>query len=161
HQVWSRMIAQSLTCTERLSPSDLILVENLDPDYLLFEQAAQLQQKGVGRRVLIPVQVSHDSDQANAVAVGIAELMAKVAQVQTPEIMPVRAPEPISLHVAMKIRDFLSKEQLRSMIVVTAGFRSKRSFLVYKAVAPGVKLSCVPVFGGAHRETWAKSWHGV
>src|SRR5262245_9817210 len=158
---WSRTIAQSLTCAEGLSPSDLILVENLNQDYLLFERAAELQQEGFGRRVLIPVQVTHDSDRANAVAVGIAELMASVAQVRTPEFMPVQAPEPISLNIAMRIRDFLAKEQLRSMIVVTAGFRSRRSLLIYKAVSPGVHVSCIPVFVRAHRDTWAKTWHGV
>ena len=75
--------------------------------------------------------------------------------------MPVRAPEPIRLNIAMMIRDFLAKEKLRSMIIVTAGFRSKRSLLIYEAVAPGVKVSCIPVFVRAHRDTWAISWHGV
>jgi len=41
-EFWSKRIGQSLVCTEQLSQSDLILVENVDQDYLLFERAAAL-----------------------------------------------------------------------------------------------------------------------
>jgi len=162
-EFWTKRIGQSLVCTEQLSQSDLILVENVDQDYLLFERAAALHKAGFGARVLIPVQISHESERANAVSIGIAELMVRVAQMQTPEIMPIRAPEPISLNVAYAIRDFLTKEHLRSVIVVTSGFRSKRSFLIYRAVlAPaGIKVSCTAIFVRAAPENWSKTWHGI
>src|SRR5262249_42861973 len=162
-EFWSMRIGQSLTCTEQLSHSDLILVDNLAPDYLLFERAAALHKAGFAARVLIPVQVSHESERWNAVAIGIAELMARVAQLQAPEIMPIRAMEPISLNAAYEIRDFLIKEDLRSVIVVTSGFRSKRSSLIYQTVlAPaGITVSCLPVFVGAAPENWSQTWHGI
>jgi hypothetical protein len=162
-EFWSMRIGQSLICAEQLGHSDLILVDNLAPDYLLFERAAALHKAGLAARVLIPVQVSHESERANAVSIGIAELMAQVAQLQAPEIMPIRVMEPISLNAAYEIRDFLTKEHLRTVIVVTPGFRSKRSSLIYQAVlAPaGITVSCLPVFAGAAPENWSQSWHGI
>ena len=97
---WSMSIGQSLTCTENIGRSDIILVENIDPDYLLFERAAALRNAGLASRVLVPVQVSHASERANSVSIGVAELMARVARVQAPEIMPILALEPISLNAA-------------------------------------------------------------
>jgi hypothetical protein len=163
HGFWSMRIVQSLVCPEEIRQSDIILVENFDPDYLLFERAAALQKAGFASRVLIPVQVSHESERANAMSKGITELMAREAQIQAPEIMPIRATEPISLNIAYKLRDFLTKEHLRLVIVVTSGFRSKRSSLIYRAVlAPaGITVWWIPVFIGATPENWTQSWHGI
>ncbi len=160
---WSMRIGQSLTCTEKIGRSDIMLVDNVDPDYLLFERAATLHKAGLASRVLIPVQVSHESERANSVSIGIAELMARVAQVQAPEIMPIRASEPISLNAAYQISDFLTREHLRAVIVITPGFRSKRSSLIYQAVLAraGITVYCVPVFVGAALEDWTHSWHGM
>jgi hypothetical protein len=162
-EFWTMRIGQSLICTEQMGYSDIILVESIDPDYLLFERAAILHKAGFASRVLIPVQVAHESERANAVSIGIAELMTRVAQMQAPEIMPIRAIEPISLNAAYKIRDFLTKEHLRTVIVVTPGFRSKRSSLIYQAVlAPaGITVYCIPVFVGAAPENWSQTWHGI
>jgi len=161
--VWGMSIGRSLTCTESIGRSDIILVDNVDPDYLLFERAATLRNAGLASRVLVPVQVSHESERANSVAIGIAELMARAAQVRAPEIMPIRASEPISLNAAYLIRDFLTREHLRIVIVVTPGFRSKRSSLIYQAVLAraGITVYCVPVFVGAALEDWTQSWHGI
>ena len=142
--------------------SDIILVDNVDPDYLLFERAATLRNAGLASRVLVPVQVSHESERANSVAIGIAELMARAAQVRAPEIMPIRASEPISLNAAYLIRDFLTREHLRIVIVVTPGFRSKRSSLIYHTVLPpaGITVHCLPVFDRTPAN-WTKTWHGI
>jgi hypothetical protein len=162
-ELWTLRIGQSLACREQLSQSDVILVDNIDPDYLLFERAETLYSEGFAPRVLVPVQVSHESERANAVSTGIAQLMARVAQVQTPEIVPIRAREPITLDAAYWLRGFLTKEHLRSVIVVTPGFRSRRSFLVYQSVLAraGITVSCVPVFIGAAPGNWSRSWHGI
>src|SRR5437867_2264591 len=104
----------------------------MEQEYLLFDRAATLRKAGFARRVLIPVQVSSTSTRANSVSLHIAELMAREAQVPAPEIIPIRAPEPISLNTAHAIREFLTKEHIRSVIVVASGFRSKRSSLIYE-----------------------------
>jgi hypothetical protein len=43
-------------CPEEIAPSDIILVENFEPDYLVFKRAAALQLAGVASRafVLVP-----------------------------------------------------------------------------------------------------------
>jgi hypothetical protein len=162
-EFWMLQIGQSLVCTEEISPSDVILVENFDPDYLVFERAAALYKAGFAARVLVPTQASRDPTRANLVAQGIAELMAHVAQLQQPTILPIRLLEPISLNAAYQIRDFLMQEHLRSVIVVTPGFRSKRSSLVYRAVLEpaGIKVGCVPVFGQKTPQNWTETWHGI
>jgi len=146
---WIMRIGQSLVCTEEIGPSDIILVENFDPNYLIFERAAALHKAGLAVRVLVPTQASRDPTQLNLVSQGIVEVMARVVWLPNPEMIPIRESEPISLNAAYQIRDFLTKEHLRSVIVVTPGFRSQRSALVYHAVLgpAGIKVDCVPVFG--------------
>ena len=160
---WTLRIGQSLVCTEEMVPSDIILVENFDPDYLLFERAAALLKAGFASRVLVPTPVWGEPAKPNPVSQGIAEVMARVARLQEIEFLPIRTIEPISLNAALQIRDFLTKAQRRSVMVVTPGFRSQRSLLVYQAVlAPaGIKVYCVPVSGEKTARNWTKTWHGV
>ncbi len=160
---WILKIGQSLVCTEEMSLSDVILVENFDPNYLVFERAAALHKAGFAARVLVLTDVSRDPERADLVSQGIAELMSRVARLQDPEILPIRIREPVSLNAAYQIRDFLTKEHLRSVIVVTNGFRSKRSALVYHAVLDpaGIKVGCMPVFAGHTPKNWTATWHGI
>jgi hypothetical protein len=160
---WMLRIGQSLVCAEDMSPSDVILVENFDPAYLVFERAAALHKAGLAARVLVPIEVSRDPERADLVSQGIPELMVRVAQLHDPEFLPIQILEPISLNAAYQIRDFLTKEHLRSVIVVTDGFRSKRSSLVYHAVLDpaGIKVGCVPVFGQKTPKNWTGTWHGI
>jgi hypothetical protein len=160
---WMLRIGQSLMCTEEMSPGDVILVENFDPHYLVFERAAALHKAGLAARVVVPTQASRDTERADYVSQGIAELMARVARLQHVEILPIRLHEPVSLNAAYQIRDFLIKEHLRSVIVVTDGFRSKRSALVYHAVLDpaGIKVGCMPVFGVKTPKNWTVTWHGI
>ena len=161
---WIPSLGRSLTCTEEVGPSDAILVENFDPNYLLFERAAALEKAGLSARVLVPTEASRlDPEVANTVSQGIAELMARVARVQNLKIIPRRDIEPISLNVAYQIRDFLTKESLRSVIVVAPAFRSRRSSLVYRAVLrpAGIQVYCMPVLGGHTPENWTATWHGI
>src|SRR5215467_1258981 len=160
---WAPWLAGSLVCTEAPLPSDIVLVENFDPNYLVFERAAELEKMGFAPRALVPVQVSNEPAVANPVSKGIAELMARQAQLRTWEILPIQEIEPISLNAAYLIRDQLAREHIRSMIIVTPGFRSRRASLVYKSVLRdvGTQVSCVPVFGRANPERWTDTWHSI
>jgi hypothetical protein len=160
---WILRIGQSLVCAKEIAPSDVILVENFDPHYLVFERAAALHKAGLAARVLVPTDASRDPAKANPVSQGITELMARVARLQDPELLPIQISEPVSLNAAYQIRDFLTTEHLRSVIVVTDGFRSKRSSLIYHAVLEpaGIKAGCVPVFGQNTPKNWPKTWHGI
>src|SRR5436189_4511758 len=65
HRLSEDHIARSLICDGDLAPSDIILVENFDPNYVLFERAAALQKAGIAPRIVVPVQGSHEVGVAN------------------------------------------------------------------------------------------------
>jgi len=160
---WTARIAGSLVCAGAPQPSDIILLENFDPNYLVFERAAELEKAGFAPRALVPVEASHDPAIANPISNGIAELMARQARMGTWEMIPIRITEPISLNAAYQIRDQLARQRVRSVIVVTPAFRSRRTSLVYQTVLPelGTQVSCVPVFGRTTPEGWTNTWHGM
>jgi hypothetical protein len=160
---WTARLARSLVCTGEVAPSDMIVVENFDPNYLVFERAAALQKAGLAPRALVPVQASRDGEVANPVSRGIAELMARQARMGTWEIIPIREVEPISINAASQIRDLLAREHVSSVIVVTPGFRSRRTSLVYHTVLhdAGTQVYCAPVFGRTTPERWTATWHGI
>ena len=159
---WTMKLGQSLVCQEQIAPSDALLVENFDPEYVVFERAAALQRKGVGDKVFVPV-VAADSEMPNTISEGLAELMARVARLTNMQIIPIVETEPISLNSANQIRDFLIKERVKSVIVVTPGFRSRRSLLVYNTVfsPSNIAVGCVPVFGLRTTNNWTTTWHGL
>ena len=159
----SVVIADSLVCSGSAAPSDAILVENFDPTYLAFETAARLRKAGVASRVLVPVARNQNDSDVNRVYRGVAELMADIAHLGPIELIPIREVEPISLNAAGDILQFIERERIRSVVVVTPLFRSRRSQLVYEATlgAAGVAVTCEPIRAGRNRDTWSHSWHGV
>jgi hypothetical protein len=160
--VWVPAVGRSLVCGEEHGEVDALLVDNLDANYLLFERAAALQKRaGGGTRVLVATVTTatgHD-----AIATGTVELMARVARLHDWEIVPVRDVEPITLNAAVQVRDYLTREKIRSVAIVTPGFRSRRSALVYSAVLTraGITSRCAPVVGSRDDRTWIKTWHGI
>jgi hypothetical protein len=161
---WTVRIGHSLVCPEQaLRRSDAIVVENFDPNYLVFERAAALHTAGWAPRVFVPVQASRDPARPSAVSKGIAELMARVAHLKAWEMIPIQESEPISLHAALQVRDVFTKAGFTSVIIVTPGFRSRRSSLIYQTVLTpvGITVSCVPVFGQKTPQNWTTTWHGI
>ncbi len=161
--LWLAGIGRSLICVEDLGPSDVIVVENFDPNYLLFERTAELERAGVASRALVPVEASRDPQVANPVSSGVADVMARQARLRDWEIVLVRETEPVSLNAAAQIRDRLAEDHIKSLTLVTSAFRSRRSSLVYRAVLGdvGAQVHCVPVFGRATPERWTETWHGI
>jgi hypothetical protein len=159
---WTVAIAGSLVCDSSVLASGAIFVENFDADYLLFERARRMRQSGVSDRVLVPVAVT-DGEGVNAVALGITELMAKLSRVGEIEVVPIREVEPISLNAARDVLGFLKLQGIRSVVVVTPMFRSRRSALVYEAVLgpAGIGVTCEPVEGARGVDQWDDTWHGI
>ena len=159
----SAVIADSLVCDASVAPSDAILVENFDPDYLVFERASRLRRAGVAGRVLVPVASNAVTYEPNAVAVGMSEVMARIARLGPVEMVPVREVEPISLNAAYDVLRFLEQERIQSVVVVTPLFRSRRSALVYGAALgrAGISVRCEPVQGLRGVDTWTETWHGL
>jgi hypothetical protein len=163
HGWWTAAIASSLVCDSETAASDAILIENFDAEYLLFERARHLRHDGLAHRVLVPVAADPDTLETNAVMRAIAETMADIGRLGAIEVIPVREVEPISLNAAIDIRHFLKREGIRSVIVVSPLFRSRRSALVYEAtLAPaGITVRCDAVEGTRQVATWFDTWHGI
>jgi hypothetical protein len=163
--LWLAMIGRALICPhQQIRSGDAILIDNFESNYLVFERAAELRARGTAHRVLIPTQASSDDSGApNVLFAGIVDVMARISRLHDPELISVREIEPISLNAAYQIRDFLTKEHLRSIIVVTPAFRSGRSALIYSEVfgAAGITTYCEPVFGELTPDNWSQTWHGI
>lgn len=160
---WTVAIARSLVCDSSLVQSDAILVENFDPDYLLFERAAGLRLAGFSERVLVPIHTDPHTSKPNTVAAGIAQLMARLARLGPIETVPTREVEPITLNAARDVQLFLEQQHIRSVIVVTPLFRSRRSTLVYAATLgrAGIAVRYETVKGQWGVSDWTRSWHGI
>jgi len=160
---WTQSIARSLVCDASLAPSDAILVDNFDPDYLVFKRATQLRRAGLAARVLVPIRTDPGTQEPDDVALGTAQLMARIARIGEIEIVPTRGAEPITLNAARDVQSFLEREHIRSVIVVTPLFRSQRSALVYGATLgrAGTTVQCDPVQGSHGVGTWTRSSHGI
>jgi hypothetical protein len=160
---WVPAVGRSLICEGQRGQAQVILIENFDPNYLLFEHVATMRSQGASGRVVVPVQAAPDPGEPNLVSAEIVKVMARVAQIPTPEVIPIREIEPMALTAARQVRDVLQKEQVSSVVVVTDAFRSRRSSLVYQSVfgQAGIATGCVPVFGTQTVDNWADTWHGV
>jgi hypothetical protein len=160
---WTVALAGSLVCDANGAPSDAILVENFDPDYLVFERATRLRRAGLAARVLVPIRTDPGTSKVNDVALGTAEVMANIARLGTIEVVPTREVEPVSLNVALDVLQFIEREHIRSVIVVSPFFRSRRSALVYGATLgrTGITVWCEPAHGTSGVDTWVRSWHGI
>ena len=160
---WTVAIARSLVCEANSAPSDAILLENFDPDYLVFERATQLRRAGLASKVLVPITTGSGTSGPNAVALGTAELIAKIARLGAMDIVPMRETEPFALNAAHDVLRFIERGGIRSVIVVSPLFRSRRSALVYSATLgrAGIAVRCEPVEGTRGVYTWTRSWHGV
>jgi hypothetical protein len=160
---WTVAVARSLVCEAGVAPSDAILVENLDPGYFVFERASALRRAGLAARVLVPIPIDAGASTPNDVALGTAEVMARISHLGSFDIVPVREVEPISLNAARDVLGFLQRERIRSVIVVTPLFRSRRSVLVYRATLgrAGVSVLCEPARGPQGVDDWTRSWHGI
>jgi len=159
---WTVAIARSLVCEANGAPSDAILIENFDPDYRIFEQATRLRKAGYASRVLVPAAQDPNSSDVNMVERATAEMLARLSRLGEFEAVPIQLVEPISLNVARDVLRFMQKERIRSVVVVSPLYRSRRSALVYEATLgrAGITVRCEPV-RPRNLAPWAESWHGV
>ena len=79
---------------------------------------------------------------------------------QSERLRGLKVDDELELH---QLRGFLVTEHLKSVLVVTPGFRSQRSSLVYHAVLgpASIAASCVPLFGEKTPKNWSQTWHGI
>ncbi len=163
HGAFLRHVAAGLVCSSDPQPSDAIVIENVDDEYLLFERAQRLEARGIAGLVLVPVLGTRDDGRPGKVALGVSELMCRMARLHSYQLFPVPEQEPISLHVARAVGRQLRDRGLHSAIVVSSAFRSRRAQEIYERVLPpmGIEVRCEPVFGSQNVDNWTESWHGI
>jgi hypothetical protein len=162
--LWMSQIGPSLICAEQVGRSDLILVDNSDQNYLLFERAAALRKAGLADKVAVPINADAGRKPVpNIVASGVAEVMARVAWLGEFEIVPIVETEPITLHTAYQVRDYMAKRRVRSVLIAVSAFRSRRTAMIYDSVMKkaGMTVRCIPVVGKSNAENWRDTWHGI
>jgi hypothetical protein len=162
-QTWLRFIAESLVCQASEAPSDAILVDLVEHNYLLFERAHQLQASGLASVVLVPILTLGSEAAASSVAMGFVDVMCRVASVSDCTTFPASATEPFSLNLARRAAEELRAHGVRSVLMVTAGFRSRRAATVYTEILRplGITVHCQPVFGQRTLDNWFDSTHGI
>jgi hypothetical protein len=162
--IWTEWIAQGLVCDADIAPSDALLIENFDPDYLLFEHAETLRRSGVAPRVFAFVEKGRGPGGLNGISQGFTAILADAAHLPSAEFIPISATsEPITLNVAHQIRDYLTARHVKSIVLVTRNFRSRRSLLIYDSVLSkaGIRVGCAPVVGMETAENWTETNHGM
>ena len=159
----SEKLANSLVCWNPIKISDAVIIENFDPDYLLFEETAKLVRADQVGRVFVPVKFNRRRTAPDDFSQGVVEVMCRISRIFEYEMIPTDGGEPIRFNTAIQIKNYLQNEEISSIIVVSSGFSSRRAFLVYQEVfSPiDVKVYCLPVFSVRNPSNWTESWHGI
>lgn len=161
---WVSALGWSLVCNSEFERPDLILIDNLDTNLQLFEMAAHLRARSIGKWVLVPIAAAaQDPEKPSLLAREMAHVMVNMAQLDPVIFLPVKGGEPITLNVARDVGDFLKGIKVRKVLLLTSGFKSKRIHLIFCKVLSeiGIDTYCLPVWGACRPETWTSSWHGI
>lgn len=161
---WVPALGWSLVSDASIERPDIIIIENLDSNYLLFEKARNLKRDGTNARVLVPVAAAgNDPEKPGLVAQGITDVMIRVARLDGVELLPISESEPITLNLARQVGDYLRGSEGKTVLILTSGFKSRRVHLVFSSVLgkAGIETYCLPVWGAHRPENWAETWHGI
>lgn len=160
----SEKLAESLVFRGTVEASDAVIIENFDPNYLLFEETSKLVKAGQASRVFVPVSINGSGTGPNRVNQEFVEVMCRISRIGGGcELILIDETEPIRFNAAQQIKNHLQDKGVQSVIVVSPGFSSRRSFLVYQSVfeSTDIEVWCLPVFGDRNPANWADTWHGV
>jgi uncharacterized SAM-binding protein YcdF (DUF218 family) len=158
-----RHLAESLVCSADESPSDVILIDHVSENYAFFERARALQQRGLAQPVLVPVLSGDAYIVPYPVARKFVDVMCQSAEISDCRAFEARVHEPISLNLARRAAEEIQSLGSHSVLLVTEGFRSRRSLRVYSSVlrSRGITVHCQPVFTARTPTNWFDSSHGV
>ena len=145
------------------APSDAILVDNVEYNYLLFERAQELRARGLASTVLVPILGADSDAEPTEVSLGFVDVMCRTARISNCITFNVPSVEPFSLNLARHTAQELQARGIRSVLLVTDGFRSRRDFDLYAAVLGPLKLpfTVSRSSGTALPLNWFESSHGI
>lgn len=89
--------------------------------------------------------------------------MIEVACLDRVWLLPIEESEPITLNTARQVSAFLQGTDVRSVLILTSGFKSKRISFIFSTILEqaGIATYCLPVWGAYGPENWTISWHGI
>lgn len=160
---WLPALAGTLICDASAGKADAIVIDNVEPNHLLFQRARELQEQGLAATVLVPIPSMLADGSPSTVQIGFMEVMCGVARVSACTPFPVHAEEPISLGIAQEVSRELQARGVRSILLVTGELRSKRTDAAYRQVlAPlAIRVDCQPVAGSHTTANWYRTTHGI
>lgn len=160
---WLPAVAATLVCEPSLASADAIVIDNVVPNYALFERTQQVQKEGVATLVLVPIPEVPGDPTPRTVSLGMMDLMCGIAKVASCTPIPADGQEPISLTVAGDVAREIERRGAHSIVLVTSELRSRRTDEAYrKVLAPlGIRIDCQPVPGGSTVDNWYTTTHGV
>jgi len=158
-------LARSLIQIDNLEPADAIVAENWAyPNMPVLERAAELQQQGYGRHVLVPYQTPAEAPGATGGKRGLRiDLACEAARLDpfTTERIPLKQAGMNTLGEARVVSAVLHRLRVRRVILVTTLFHSRRSALSYsKFLGRNVKVVSAPVSGSLTPENWWRTSAG-
>ena len=158
---WPAALGRSLVCEASPASSDAILVENSDPDYLLFARATGCAGP-FATRVLVPVASDLGTPELSEVGPRHRPVHGEDLTHRRDRDRPHprgRADHP---ECGRDVQRFLERERIRSVIVVTPLFRSRRSpARLRRHAGPRRHRGPFEPSRVAGSEHWTRSWHGI
>ena len=106
-------LAESLVFRDPIEASDVAVVENFDPNYLLFEETAKLVKGGKIDKIYVPVKYNRLQTGPNGVSQGVVEVMSRIARIKEYELILINESEPIRFNAALQVRDYLQDKDVQ------------------------------------------------
>jgi hypothetical protein len=165
YKFWLTKAAESLVLKDNLAKSDIILIENWDyPYFSTFVSASRLQAQGFAERIIIASNDRKEKDIATVYEKAIALYSSKAGiRPGTVEEIKLMPSEPVTLNRARQISEILKARAIRSVILVSGYYHSKRSTLAYRRFLEptGTRILSYPADPEEMPDQWWKSPSGI
>jgi len=116
-----RAIGESLVIHVGSEHCDAVLIENFDPNYLLFEESRKLLNSGMDAGVFVPVPYNRGKSGPNRVSAETVSVMAEVSRIGDYRTINIPETEPIRYNAALAIGGHLQSLRIGSVML---GFQS-------------------------------------
>jgi hypothetical protein len=169
--VWGPAVVAPLVADDPGGQADVVVVEiGPHPEKALFSRAARLQRDGrVSRVAVVRYQRSARLDMAGIEMPDRFDEVLRVywqdagLQDDIVDLVPVGVTDPVTLNLARQVAAWCETQKIRSVIVVTGLFHSRRSLYAYrKFLQPlSVRVTASPASAGLDVHNWWRTKDGI
>jgi uncharacterized SAM-binding protein YcdF (DUF218 family) len=168
---WAERVGSSLVAQDALERADVVIADvTAWPSIEVLEQAARLYRAGYAGRMLLTRYVPND--RLDAAGIRVSRRFDEVLRIYTRELdlrdeevetIPIEVSDPVTLNTARQVAAHCESQGVRSAILVTSLFHSRRSALSFRQwLEPhGVKLISRPVESGLRVNNWWRTKDGL